>query len=294
MYAIDFANPWVAAVEKAKRRIPVWAALGGGSLVLLVSLLGGAALFGALDERLSWPEDLAGEAARQALLLVCMLTLLYVAAGAALAFERRPAPRPRFLAARSLAFGLAVGGIALALALAAASALGAARVVETAAAASLLGLSLSALLFLFQTGAEEVFFRGWLQPLVAARWGPWLGLVTTSVLFAAAHNVPGLTSPLAMLNTAGAGLMMGLLAFRTGSLWAPIAAHWAWNWGEQSVAGATPNPGVGPLGSIYDLDLAGQRLLSGGKDALNGALGTTLALALAVAVLVLWGPPRRR
>jgi hypothetical protein len=88
-------------------------------------------------------------------------------------------------------------------------------------------------------------------------------------------------------------VVFGLLAMRTGGLWAPFAAHWAWNWGEQSVAGATPNPGIDSLGALFDLDLSGPALLSGGADALNGAISTTVVLGILALGLGLVGALRR-
>jgi hypothetical protein len=156
------------------------------------------------------------------------------------------------------------------------------------------GIALSAVVFAVQVGAEEVFFRGWLQPLLCLRWGPWVGLTVTSVLFGAAHALLQPVSALAVLNITLAGAVFGLLALRTGGLWAPFAAHWVWNWGEQSIAGATPNPGVDSIGSLFDIDLSGPALFSGGPDELNGALSTTIVLSALLAVFVLWGARSRR
>jgi membrane protease YdiL (CAAX protease family) len=157
----------------------------------------------------------------------------------------------------------------------------------------LTGMAVGALLIAFQAMGEELFFRGWLQPILAARWGPWVGLVAASLLFAAAHAMGRPIGIIALVNDALAGLAFGLIAFRSGGLLAPFAAHFAWNWIEQSVLGLTPNPGIDPLGALIDLDLVGPPLVTGGADEMNGTLGATLALLVMIGLTLAWRPTRR-
>ena len=133
-----------------------------------------------------------------------------------------------------------------------------------------------------------------MQPVLATRWGPWIGLAATSILFALAHGFGARPAgALALANDALAGLVFGLLAFRSGGLAAPFAAHFAWNWAEQSLLGLTPNPGVDALGSLFDFDLVGSPLLGAGPDEMNGALPATAALLLLAALALVWTPKGR-
>jgi membrane protease YdiL (CAAX protease family) len=84
----------------------------------------------------------------------------------------------------------------------------------------------------------------------------------------------------AILNAALAGLMFGLLALRTGGLAAPIAAHFGYNWAEQSIFGLTPNPGA-----VFNFDLSGPTIFSGGPDELNGSISVTIALGVVTLLL---------
>jgi membrane protease YdiL (CAAX protease family) len=142
----------------------------------------------------------------------------------------------------------------------------------------LVGLTLTA----FQSISEETYFRGWLQPVVCANWGPWLGLVATSVLFAGLHLIAGAHGVLAVVNLLLGGLLFGLLALRSGGLVAPAAAHFAWNWTESDVLGLDP----GPTGRIFDLQLRGSTLWSGGADTMNGSLAMTIVLSALVLTLM--------
>ena len=301
MPAVSYANPWVTAAESARRRVPALVALPLAAAILAASMWGGIRLYGAVASPVQGvaPPGVAGLALDRLVLILCVLGLLYLAAWAIrLGYERRPRPQGGTHPLIAAGLGLLVGAAGLALALGGAAAAGsvgaAAEPVALRPEVLAQGLLLSALLVAVQVGAEEVFFRGWLQPLLCLRWGPWVGLGATSVLFGAAHALLQPVSPLALLNMVLGGAVFGLLALRTGGLWAPFAAHWVWNWGEQSVAGATPNPGVDPIGSLFDVDLAGPTLFSGGADELNGSLSTTLVLTMLLVVFTLWGARPKR
>jgi uncharacterized protein len=68
--------------------------------------------------------------------------------------------------------------------------------------------------------AEEIFFRGFLLQGVARYLGFWPAAVITSALFAFAHIFWQFFLPIFVL-----GLAFSWLFWRTGSLWAAIAAH---------------------------------------------------------------------
>ena len=72
--------------------------------------------------------------------------------------------------------------------------------------------------------AEESFFRGFLLPVFAGRWGFWVGASFVSGLFAMAHMAPGLLLPAFV-----SGMLLAWLYRRTGSLWNCCLAHGAQN-----------------------------------------------------------------
>lgn len=74
--------------------------------------------------------------------------------------------------------------------------------------------------------AEELLFRGWLQPLLITRLGTWPGLLLTALLFGAAH-LP--FSPLFAVVAGVAGLGYGLVFHYSGRLWPALALHGAVN-----------------------------------------------------------------
>jgi CAAX protease family protein len=72
--------------------------------------------------------------------------------------------------------------------------------------------------------AEEIFFRGLLQPSWTARFGKKLGVVFTSLAFALAHGNPQHFHFYFLL-----GLFLGGIYEWQGSLWLPILAHFVNN-----------------------------------------------------------------
>jgi membrane protease YdiL (CAAX protease family) len=84
---------------------------------------------------------------------------------------------------------------------------------------------------------EEIFFRGLLQPAAVRRFGPAGGVAFTALFFGAAHLQPLQFPALAVF-----GLVLGVLAHRTGRLGPGIVAHVVFN-GLTLVALATGGSG---------------------------------------------------
>ncbi|MEZ5749045.1 MAG: type II CAAX endopeptidase family protein [Caenibius sp.] len=178
---------------------------------------------------------------------------------------------------RAVAVGAMIGSVGLAFA-AFYGWLNGGMVTGAGAAAATRLLLFGLLLTCFQAGAEEVFFRGWLQPVLVARIGATGGVLLAAVLFSLFHLVGSPHEPLALVNLALGGLLFGVLALRSGGLAAPAAAHVAWNATEDLGLGLVPNPGTGPLGALVDLDLMGSSWWGGSPEGLNASIGTTLVL----------------
>lgn len=139
------------------------------------------------------------------------------------------------------------------------------------------------LIILFATAVEEIYFRGWLQPVLAARFGMWIAVLLAAFAFAGLHLMGGARSITSLANLFLGGLLFGLLAARGGGIAGSVGAHFAYNWSEQIVLGADPNPGVGSFGAVVNYDLVGPALWGGSDEGLNASIAMTMAL---VAVLV--------
>ena len=137
--------------------------------------------------------------------------------------------------------------------------------------------------------AEEALLRGYpLQALTEAWGGPW-ALVMTSVVFGAMHlGNPGATA-LGTANTMAAGLFLGVLYLRTGSLWWTTGAHLGWNWGLGFLADLPVSGLVIADAPLLDARSAGPGWLGGGAFGPEGSVVATAGF-LACAGLCWWGP----
>jgi uncharacterized protein len=72
--------------------------------------------------------------------------------------------------------------------------------------------------------AEEMFFRGYMQRRLSLGLSPWIAILITSALFGVVHlNPPQVVFAFLL------GAWLGVIAWRTGSIWPGIVAHAAWN-----------------------------------------------------------------
>lgn len=138
-----------------------------------------------------------------------------------------------------------------------------------------------------QVLAEEVYFRGWLQPVLVRAWGSIIGILLSSAAFAALHVMGGARAPVTLVNLLLGGLMFGVLAWRFGGIAGAVTAHFGWNASEQLLLGLDPNPGVGSFGALLDLELAGSALWGGSSEGLNASLAMSFALAAILVPLLI-------
>jgi hypothetical protein len=287
---LNAANPWIESARGAARAPAAWLVLVSAVAVTATTVLVLPPPVSDFLPILDGDSLLAITVNRGALYLL-LFASFFATALIGVFWERRPARKGAWPLVPASLLGLVIGFACLTLALAITCMAGAAHLAEDTASIGLgaaPGILLAGALVLFQCWAEEALFRGWLQPVLCDRWGVWTGLAITTLLFGLAHSVRT-PSPIAILNAALAGLLFGLLALRTGGLAAPIAAHFGYNWAEQSIFGLTPNPGVDAMGSVFNFDLAGVPIFSGGPDELNGSISVTLTLGISVLLLLLAG-----
>ncbi len=121
-------------------------------------------------------------------------------------------------------------------------------------------------------------------------YGSWAGILGIGALFGIMHaGNPGATT-LAVVNTAGFGVLFGAALLRTHDLWLPIGIHFGWN-------ATLPFLGVGLSGltirvTDYELVWKAGNLWSGGSYGPEASLlasGVLLILFLAV-----WKIPVRK
>lgn len=198
---------------------------------------------------------------------------------------------PARVALRHSAIGLALGVAMIALAVALMLVTGDLDFVRDRGAigATLGGMLASLAVLALPAAAEEALFRGYpIQVLTRAAGAP-LAVLTTSAAFAAVHADNPAVGPLALMNIFLAGVLLGVVYLRTGSLWAATAVHLGWNW---AMAGLFDLP-VSGLGWIdvpgFEPLVSGPAWWNGGPFGPEGGVIGTIAFVGAT-VLVLRSP----
>jgi membrane protease YdiL (CAAX protease family) len=146
----------------------------------------------------------------------------------------------------------------------------------------------SLVIFVIAGAAEESLFRGYpLQTFTRAKLA-WVGVLLTSLPFAAVHLAnPNVSRGFTFINTAVAGVWLAVAYLRTRSLWFPLGLHWAWNWTQASLLGL-PVSGIkriSPAPLLHAMN-AGPDWLTGGAYGIEG--GAACTVALIISTLVIW------
>ena len=165
---------------------------------------------------------------------------------------------------------------------------------DPAQASALGGVMLVAVGWAIQGAAEEILCRGWLLPAVGARHGPWLGLLVSSLVFAALHALNPNVGLLALGNLFLFGLFTALYALGEGGLWGVCALHAVWNWAQGNLFGFEVSGSAVPGGILVDLMETGPDEITGGPFGPEGGLAVTAVLLLGIALLLVLPRPATR
>lgn len=119
--------------------------------------------------------------------------------------------------------------------------------------------------------SEELAFRGYPFQVLAERLGPSAAVLLTAAAFSALHGWNPRVGWLALLNTALAGILLGMLYWRTYSLALVTGTHLGWNW-AMGFAADLPVSGLELATPAYDANVSGPLLLTGGSYGPEGGL----------------------
>jgi uncharacterized protein len=142
--------------------------------------------------------------------------------------------------------------------------------------------------WLVQGAAEEVLVRGWMLPVLAARYHRWVGIIISSLIFTALHALNPNTSALAFLNLSLFGFFAAFYAMREGSLWGICALHSSWNWIQGNIFGFEVSGGSMGGGTIIKLMDTGPEWMTGGLFGPEGGLAVTITLIIGIIVIFAW------
>jgi len=139
--------------------------------------------------------------------------------------------------------------------------------------------------------AEEAMLRGYPLQALAEVWGAGWALVVTSIVFALLHLPNPGVGWVGLANITGAGLFLGALFLRTGSLWWASGAHLGWNWSHAFLADLSVS-GLDLVDApLVEPVLSGPAWLSGGGFGPEGSVLASVAVFAAAALT--WHSGRR-
>lgn len=193
---------------------------------------------------------------------------------------------------RDLLYGIGIGAFCIALAVGAGVLAGGFEFVPSTAFASAVAGALmeSFAIFLVAAAFEEALVRGYMfQTFVRSRLA-WLAILLTSLFFAAGHMGNPSAGFFSTMNTALAGVWLGIAYLKTRTLWLPLGLHFSWNWIQGSVFGIEVSGLTNLAGApmLVEVD-KGPVWLTGGSYGLEGGILGTLALA--ASMLIVWFAP---
>jgi membrane protease YdiL (CAAX protease family) len=141
-------------------------------------------------------------------------------------------------------------------------------------------------LFSLPAAAEEAAMRGYLLQALSEAWGGGWGLWVTSLLFGIMHLGNPNSSWIGLANILVAGLLLGVIYLRTGSLWWATGAHLGWNWAHGFLFDL-PVSGIEVVDTpLLEPVIRGPGWVTGGPFGPEGSLLATVVLS--VSALVLW------
>ena len=276
------------------RRLPHWALAIGLTLALvLVGQLGALpvivilrALYPGGSESVA-DQPLPGSVAMAAL-LVSTFGLMLVLLWAWLRwFERRPfwtLGFERAGALRKYARGFAIGLLAFgaSVAILGTSGLTSLDHVEGAAVGGILIVLVG---WIVQGASEEILTRGWLLNVIAARYRPWLGVLTSVIVFSLLHGLNPNIGPLPLLNLVLFALFAGLYMLWEDGLWGIAAFHSAWNWAQGNLFGMQVSGNEAGATLLQMKVAAGADLMTGGGFGPEGGLAVTIVMLAALGLV---------
>ncbi len=293
-------NPLFAQARRGKRLPHLVVAIVLGLVFPIVGGLLGGLLFVVLAQAGLLPASMAGSSSSvaSAAMMVVQLVLFSGATIPVVALwvwlvERRPfwtlgftAPSFVMRYLRGFAWGILLFAVSVGLA----AALGYMAVEQgppqLQGASALAGVGIVLLGWVVQGASEEVLARGWLLPVLGARYRPWLGIALSSLLFSLLHVLNPSFNLVPALNIALFGLFAALYALREGSLWGVCGLHTSWNWAQGNVFGLEVSGNQLAGGTLFNLLEVGPDLVTGGAFGPEGGLIVTLVLAAGCAALL--------
>ena len=122
---------------------------------------------------------------------------------------------------------------------------------------------------------EETLLRGIIFRIVEEKLGSYISLAISAIIFGGAHLLNPDSSVISTICIGIVGFMLGASYIYSRSLWLPIAIHFSWNFVQSGILGAITS-GNEPTGSLFNTNISGVEIITGGAFGPEGTIQATI------------------
>lgn len=140
--------------------------------------------------------------------------------------------------------------------------------------------------WIIQGATEEIVTRGWLLNVLSTKYNIGVGLLISSTLFGLMHLTNPNVNYIAVINIILVGLFYGLYVIKTNDLWAVCGMHSAWNFAQGNIFGFEVSGLDVSVGSLIDLNLVGNNVITGGAFGPEAGIISTFILLVSIGILL--------
>ena len=140
--------------------------------------------------------------------------------------------------------------------------------------------------WIIQGATEEILTRGWLLNVLSTKYNIGVGLLISSTLFGLMHLTNPNVNYIAVINIILVGLFYGLYVIKTNDLWAVCGMHSAWNFAQGNIFGFEVSGLDVSVGSLIDLNLVGNNVITGGAFGPEAGIIATFILLVSIGILL--------
>ncbi|WP_156021731.1 CPBP family intramembrane glutamic endopeptidase [Streptococcus ruminantium] len=136
-----------------------------------------------------------------------------------------------------------------------------------------------------QGTTEEILVRGWMFPSLSAKHNIPVGIIASSLFFAAIHLGNNAISFISLVDLFLFGVLTCLIMLKTGNIWVISGIHAAWNCFQGNVF-AFPVSGSDTGAAFLEVNTKGPEWLSGGQFGVEGSVISLLVQGVMIAWLI--------
>jgi len=133
---------------------------------------------------------------------------------------------------------------------------------------------------------EELLFRGIIFRITEEKLGSYIALAISALIFGALHLLnPNSTLVSGLAVAIEAGLLLGAAYIYTRNLWFPIGIHFAWNFTQSGIYGASTS-GSAISKSLLTTKIGGPVIISGGQFGPESSIQAVIFCLIATVILM--------